>query len=1492
MMRICMRKSFRLIGIILLSLISLSQKTITNEGKIELLIQNGHSNKVNGFQLTKDETRLISFSEDNTIKIWDMKDEKLLMTLEGHSNTVNGIQLTKDEGKLISYSEDKTIKIWDWKNGKLLLSLEGHTSGIKGILLMRDEKKLISYSAGYSIDNTINIWDIEEGKLLKTLFGQISLLSGTELLMEELSHMNGSFLKQTSFVTGILLTKDEKKILSYSNDYRSDKAIRIWDVKEGKLLKSLEGHVGYIKGIMLTEDESRVISYSKDGTVKIWDMDDGKLIKTLNGQIEGVIGIQLTKDETKLISYSADFKIKIWDWKNGKLLMTLEGHSNTVSGIQLTMDESMLISFSEDNMIKIWDMKSGKILNTLESHTSRVTGIRLMKDEKKLISYGQIIKIWDLEERKLSKSLEGSNDLVNVILLTNDEKKIISSEGDGSMKIWDLGEGKLHKSLEGHTDKIYWSYLMTKNKERLIFGSRTISSLGTIKIWDIESGKLFRILEKDTSPKFNILLAKSEKKLIYSYWDGTIKIWDVEDAKLYNTFKGETGFITGIQLSEDETKLIAHTAGGIDTRNNIMIWDMKSGTLLKTIRSNDKQKTRRMTIKEGKQFETLEEGSGHTINGVRLTRDERRLLSYTGGAFADQGNIMIWDMDNGNLLHTLDGHKDSIYGIQVVKDEKKLISYSADETIKIWDISFEGAKSSLPQPESVTFLDQIFKFFKDLFPIKKQISSPLLRTLYSAYACSINGIQLTKDKKKIKKGFLDGLIDMRIKLTKDEKKLIFCSLENPILGNTIIKIWDLENDKILKALEGHTDLVFGIELTKDEKKLISYSADNTIKIWLLDSGQLLKTLKGHTSWVYTIQFTSDEKKLISYSADNTIKIWDLETGKLLQTLNHYSSEVDKIVLKETSTGQKLLLSISNDSSLRYWDIETGKLLVTQLLFKNGESIYYTPDHYYMVQSQDVLKIVTFKKENKIYDFDQFDLKFNRPDIIMDRMRGLFLHKQEPDEDNNAYNNRVQDYENKIALYRNYYEHRIKQNGFKLEQLSGENKIHAPDVSEVKVNSQDVESKGFDSKTKKQKVKLSFVIEDEKGSNLDVVGYKVFVQGVPLHGQYMKNFPTPAKRKTVEEEITLSTIADIGDSAGTNSIEIMGYTSDGIESSKYKLYLHYESENTNKKGNLYLVTLGTGKYKSGNKSDLKNLDYTIKDADDLQKLFKEKNDKEKIYNDVIPIFFTNEDINREQVNKIRKTLNQSEVDDTVIFFVSGHGMRADTPDSTAKSIASELGISQSLGETSNKNGTQNVYYYMTSTSSSKEPWKNGIPMESFRFALDGIKARQKILLIDTCQSGEVVALTGYKPSQQRIDEIVKLRQDFKNQVAEKGIVRIKGDGEDESLSGEAKYYRNFAFEWELRELSKMFPELRRGTGTIEISAASGTQSALESSKWKNGAFTFTIKEAILEGKAKEGASITAKSLRKYILNRVERLTEGRQIPMVTRDISGRDFRIAK
>jgi WD40 repeat protein len=88
------------------------------------------------------------------------------------------IQLT--DGRIVSGSEDETVKIWDTISGNCLITLRGHTSYVWRVTQLTDGR-LVSASA----DDTLRIWNIMSlsqqkwirRRLLVLLFGASKILS-------------------------------------------------------------------------------------------------------------------------------------------------------------------------------------------------------------------------------------------------------------------------------------------------------------------------------------------------------------------------------------------------------------------------------------------------------------------------------------------------------------------------------------------------------------------------------------------------------------------------------------------------------------------------------------------------------------------------------------------------------------------------------------------------------------------------------------------------------------------------------------------------------------------------------------------------------------------------------------------------------------------------------------------------------------------------------------------------------------------------------------------------------------------------------------------------------------------------------------------------------------------------------------------------------------------------------------------------------------------
>lgn len=79
-------------------------------GKTRLL--HGHKDDVRDLALLPGNGYLVSASYDGSIKVWDVKKNKAIQTIQANTNRVYSIDVTADGKTLISTSGDKSIKIW------------------------------------------------------------------------------------------------------------------------------------------------------------------------------------------------------------------------------------------------------------------------------------------------------------------------------------------------------------------------------------------------------------------------------------------------------------------------------------------------------------------------------------------------------------------------------------------------------------------------------------------------------------------------------------------------------------------------------------------------------------------------------------------------------------------------------------------------------------------------------------------------------------------------------------------------------------------------------------------------------------------------------------------------------------------------------------------------------------------------------------------------------------------------------------------------------------------------------------------------------------------------------------------------------------------------------------------------------------------------------------------------------------------------------------
>ncbi len=128
----------------------------------------GHADTVDGAKVLKD-GRILSWSSDHTLRLWDGQTGEILAVLEGHTEGVTGAKFL-DDGRILSWSHDSSLRIWDGRTGAEVGLLDAHTATVNGVEVLKDGRIL-----SWSSDHTLRLWDGQTGAVLTLPAENVSL---------------------------------------------------------------------------------------------------------------------------------------------------------------------------------------------------------------------------------------------------------------------------------------------------------------------------------------------------------------------------------------------------------------------------------------------------------------------------------------------------------------------------------------------------------------------------------------------------------------------------------------------------------------------------------------------------------------------------------------------------------------------------------------------------------------------------------------------------------------------------------------------------------------------------------------------------------------------------------------------------------------------------------------------------------------------------------------------------------------------------------------------------------------------------------------------------------------------------------------------------------------------------------------------------------------------------------------------------------------------
>ncbi|KAF7984961.1 hypothetical protein HWV62_9903 [Athelia sp. TMB] len=341
----------------------------------------GHSSTVRSISFSPDGLKIVSGSEDKTVRVWDRQIGETTLLLEGHRGTVNSVAFSPDGLKIVSGSNDGTVRVWDGLTGLPALLIEGYRGAVNSVAFSPDGFKIISGSN----DSTVQMWD--------GLTGQLALL------------LEG----HTDTVLSASFSPDGSKIVSGSED----ETVQVWDGLTGQPALLIKGHRSAVNSVAFSPDGLKIVSGSGDGTVRIWNGLTGQLaLPTLEGHEGAVSSVAFSPDGLSIASASFDRTVRVWEsLVEQPALPLLEGHTDTVLSVSFSPDGSKIVSGSEDKTVRVWDGRTGQsALPPLEGHKGPVHSVSFSPDGSTITSEssdGTVLE-WDAYTGRLQEEGIGS----------------------------------------------------------------------------------------------------------------------------------------------------------------------------------------------------------------------------------------------------------------------------------------------------------------------------------------------------------------------------------------------------------------------------------------------------------------------------------------------------------------------------------------------------------------------------------------------------------------------------------------------------------------------------------------------------------------------------------------------------------------------------------------------------------------------------------------------------------------------------------------------------------------------------------------------------------------------------------------------------------------------------------------------------------------------------------------------------------------------------
>jgi WD40 repeat protein len=597
--------------------------------------------------------------------VLDAPGGMLLMTLVGHAGEVTALAADADFRRLLSASEDGSVRVWDAGSGELLQVFDHKRLGVRAVAVSRDGRFAMSAGA----DGMLHPWDVASGSrstaplgaggrartaLALSADGSVAVSASRDPQVVVWDVASGTvrhvFDGHDERVTAVGISADATRAISASDDGTA----RVWDLLTGQQERVLP-HGAPINALSMSADGRHAVTGSSDRLLKMWNLDDGICVRTLTHEA-GIESVALAATGWRAISGSSDQAIWLWNLRDGSLLAQLDGHSDSVRAVTINDSGTRAATGSIDRSIKLWRLDNPRAPAGGPAPWGSLLAVDFSADGRFCVSGGGDgrVTIRDAQSGRVVRAIDAHAGPVRSVAMSQDNTCVLSTGVDGRFWIWTIDDGQGVSIPIRHgapVDYCVFSgtarYLTAACADRFVY------------LWDVPSGVL--LARYGSRSLFDHLITPSPRRaasgpaeLRDRYLPGE-QVYETVVARM--TRDGEYALLSAAVREQGSLRTDAQPGAG-ENRTCVLVLHIATG-----------------------EIRTIGARQPDPIVALALDGGGRRLLCARSDHSLD-----IWDLRHEQRVATLAGHEQKVNDVAFSRDGRFAFSCARDRTVRAWSL--------------------------------------------------------------------------------------------------------------------------------------------------------------------------------------------------------------------------------------------------------------------------------------------------------------------------------------------------------------------------------------------------------------------------------------------------------------------------------------------------------------------------------------------------------------------------------------------------------------------------------------------------------------------------------------------------------------------------------------------------------------------------------------------------------------------------------------